>query len=467
MISRNFFIICLLIISVTIAQAENPRDMTFEPLSFDAPEPVRFVTDNGITVYFLEDHQLPVVTTMALFRGGGAYDPIEQAGLSGITARLMRSGGAGDRSPEQIDDDLDFVGAGIGSSSDDENLTMNLRTLKKDVHLGFEILSDILLSPQFDSAKLVLELSNKKDRILRRNDDPRDVTRRVFYQVLYKGHPYGLYSSLESIDRIDREAVIECYHRFYNPDNCILAISGDLTLAEVKALLTGYFGTWKKAGVEIPALPEATQLSKPGVYYAKKDINQANIRFGHLCITDKNPDRFALEIMNFALGGGGFTSRIIRQVRTSAGLAYSVGTYISERALRGSFFGYCQTGAETMSQALEMMLDLITEVRNNGITAEELTLARESIVNGFVFNYATASQVVNACAHLEFDGFPRDQLKRDIEAYQAVTLEDCNRVAREYLDPDNSIIVITGNAETFDKPLSTFGQVTEVSMEIK
>jgi zinc protease len=461
------FGLIFIFIAALTALAQNPREMKFTPLKFEPAEPTRSVTDNGIIIYFLEDHQLPVITVTALFHGGTVNDPTDKIGLVEIMATLLRTGGAGKRTPDQIDQDLDFAPASIGSSAAYENLDVSLNCLKKDIDLGFEIFSDMLQKPKFDSGKIALELSNKKDGIRRQNDDPNGVTRRIFYQTVYAGHPYGNFATLASTNNISRDAIIAQYRQFYNPDNCLMAISGDMTLAEVKAIIAKYFGSWKKGNQTIPSAPIATAQFKPGVYYAEKDINQANIRMGHLGITDKNPDRYALDVFNFILGGGGFTSRLTREVRTTAGLAYSVGSYFFHRPSTGSFFAFCQTKAEAMSQATGLMLSIINKAKDSGITQEEMDLAKESIINGFVFNYTTPDQIVNAKASLELNGFPPDQLKKDLEAYQAVTIDDCRRVAAKYLDPENMVIVITGNKTLFDKPLETFGPVTNISMEIK
>lgn len=446
--------------------AVHPRDMKFSELDWEPTEPVRFTTDNGMVVYFLEYHELPLVTASMYFQGGEIYDPADKAGLTELTARLLRTGGAGDRSPDSVDLDLDFVGARVGSSSDIDYLSASLNTLKKDVPLGFEILADMLIRPRFDEAKVTLEKSNRQDQIRRQNDSPWDISRRVFYQTVYAGHPYGQYATLSSIDNITREDIVAQHKRFFRPNNCIMAIAGDMTLKEVKDMIRKYFGAWQASGKPVSPAAMAEVQYTPGVYYAEKDMNQANIRLGHLALDNKNPDRFAMEVTNFVLGAGGFTSRLTGQVRTTAGLAYSVGSYQSIRPYGGCLFGYCLTRADAMAQAVQMMLDIIKEVRENGITAEEMELAKESILNSYIFNYDTPGELVAAKAYLELRGFTPDQLKKNVEAYKAVTLDDCNRVAGEYLHPDNMVIVVTGNKELFDKPLETLGTVTAVSMEI-
>ncbi len=466
---RTFkFIFVFIVLLSGLSFAQHPRDMKFAPLDFNPPEPVRFEIDNGIVVYFLEDHQLPVMTVSAYFHGGTVQDTKDKAGLSNITATLLRSGGAGPRTPDKIDSDLDFVGISLNSSAGDEYFAVNMRLLKKDTDTGFEILSDMLTKPVFDSSKMELELSNKLDEIKRQNDDPRDIGRRVYYQTVYGDHPYGLYPTLQSINNISRDDVIDWFKKFYNPDNCIMAISGDMTVDELKSTINKYFGDWKKSNIKIENPAPAQQTYKPGLYYAEKNINQANFRFGFLCMTDKNPDRFAFEVMNFALGGGGFSSRLMQQVRTAAGLAYSVGSYFYARPLGGTLFGYCLTKADQLSQSLKMMMAIITEVKENGITKDEMELAKESIINGYVFSYDTPSGLVNAIAMLELGGFPSDQLQKDLEQYQAVTLEKCNEVAKKYLDLDKIALVIVGSEKEFDAPLDSLSKaVFKVPMEIK
>lgn len=464
---RIILSVAFILAAALSAFAINPRDMEFEPLEFKPPEPVRFETDNGTIVHFLEDHQLPVVTVNVLFHGGNVYDPPEKVGLAEITARLLRSGGAGERTPEQVDYDLDFIAASISSAASSDELSLSMKAMKKDIELVSEVFSDILIRPAFDSGKFALEISNRKDAIRRQNDDPGPITRRIFYETIYAGHPYGQNPTLSSINNINRDGIIAQHNRYYAPDNCIMAVSGDMTLDDIKGIMKKYFGDWKRTGVEIEPPPTAVMKYKPGVYYAEKDINQANIRFGHLCMDIKNPDRYAMEVMNFALGGGFFLSRMMNQIRTTEGLAYSVGSYTFNRPLMGTFFAYCQTRADATAQAMQMMLDIIAEVRSSGITQEEMELARESIINSFVFGYDTPGKIAYAGAYNEYHGFPADQLERDLEAYRVVTLEECNRVAQKYLDPEEVAIIITGNKEIFDKPLETFGPVTQVSLDIK
>ena len=292
---RNNIILAVAIILMLSlsATAEHPRDMKFDPLKFEPPKPERFVTDNGIIIYFMEDHQLPVITGSINFHGGDGYDASDKIGLSSACASLMRSGGAGVRTPDQVDADLDYIWAGISSNSSSEALQLNFNCLIKDIELTFEILSDISQKPLFDSSKVALVLSNKQDEIRRQNDHPGMVTRRIYYETVYTGHVYGRNPTLASLDNITRDDLITQHKKYYAPNNSIMAVAGDISIDQLKNLITKYFGNWEKSDNKIDELPQATMQYTPGVYYAESDINQAIIRFGNLGMDTKNPDRYA------------------------------------------------------------------------------------------------------------------------------------------------------------------------------
>jgi predicted Zn-dependent peptidase len=464
---RPLILSAIVMLLAVSSMATNPRDMQFGELEFNPAQAVRFETDNGIVVYFLENHELPIVYGALLFKGGTVHDPSEKIGLADLTSTLMRTAGAGDRTGDEVDEALDFVAASIDVSAGMHSFAATFSCLKKDIDLTSALMADILISPVFDSVKMALEISNANDAIRRQNDNSWSIARRVFNQYLYGKHPYGNYATLASLDRIGRDDVKALHQTYFAPDNCIMAVMGDLSEDEVRAIVAQKFGAWEKGDNSIPPVADAQAEYVPGVYYAEKDISQANIRFGHLGLDNRHPDRYAFQVMNFAMGGGGFSSRLTKQVRTTAGLAYTVGSYQYTRPANGAFFGYCLTRADNMSLAAQMMLDIIADVKANGITAEELEIAKESIINSYVFDYDSPGELVRAYANLELMGFPPDQLQQNLAGLKAVTLEDCNRVAAEYLDLDNIVMVVAGNKEMFDKPLETFGPVTAVSMEIE
>lgn len=198
----------------------------------------------------------------------------------------------------------------------------------------------------------------------------------------------------------------------------------------------------------------------------RKDINQAYIMIGHPGLTEQNPDRPAVNLMNYILGGGGFVSWIMEKIRVEQGLAYDARStfYFAPRG-SGSFAASCQTKAEAMSRSINTLLDLIRKMQTEGPSQEDMEQARQAFLNRYVFTYENPSAIVNHALYLKFYGLPLDETERDLEAYNKLTLEDLKQVARKYLHPDRMAIVVVGDPAKFDKPLSTWGKVKEIPLE--
>jgi predicted Zn-dependent peptidase len=449
---------------LSVLPAQDYESLEISELRFQPPSVERFELDNGLIVYFYEDHTLPVVALDAVFRTGEIYVPAASAGLAGLFGTVLRTGGTASISPDEFDEKLDFVGAKLRSSCGTESGNVNLRTLKKDIDLGLTMMSEMLMAPIFDSEKLEIAKENKLEEIRRENDNANTITRREFYRKLFPNHPYGRSAIGETVSSVTQSDLVEFHKKFYHPDNCIMALSGDLTKNEAEALMKTHFGGWSKPDIALPEFPQISD-SELGVYYYHKDLKQTSFRMGHPGISRSNPDRYAVQVMNFVLGGGGFMSRMTNRVRVQEGLAYSVGSNFYQMDKSGSFYAYCQTKAEATAKAIELMTSVIREFIEQGATEKELETAKNSILNSDIFNYATPHQIVVQQAMLEYHGFPPDQLTKRVEAIKAVTLEDVKAAAEQYLHPDNLIFIVVGNDALFDKPLTTFGEVTKVEIE--
>jgi predicted Zn-dependent peptidase len=447
-----------------LAAAQDIGSVAIPELQFNPPAVDRFVLGNGLIVHFYPDTSLPVVSLDAMFHLGEVYVPLDKAGLAELCGAVLRSGGTTKTPADQFNEKLDFVGASIHSSAGTESGEVRLRTLKKDLDLSLSLLSEMLLSPAFDNTKFEIAVENKLEEIRRENDEPNAVTRREFYKKMFPSHPYGMPATASTVSSITLPELAEFYKRFYRPDNCVMALSGDLTRSEAESLMNQYFGSWSSKG-EVAAKTPALKESETGVYYVPRDMNQSHLRIGHVGIDRKNEDRYAVQVMNFILGGGGFMSRMTNRIRVQEGLAYTVGTNFYMMDESGSFYAYCQTKSESTCKAIELILDVMRTFISEGATDRELEVAKNSILNSDVFNYATPDQIAYQEAQLEFQGFPPGQLKRRIEAIKAVSLADVKRVAQAYLHPDSMIFVVVGNDKAFDKPLSEFGAVKTLQIE--
>ncbi|GAB4325606.1 MAG: pitrilysin family protein [Candidatus Zixiibacteriota bacterium] len=447
-------------------QARSPFfDWTYDDIEFNPPVPERFVLDNGLIVHFLPDSRLPVVTVSAIVRAGEVYVPDDKAGLAGIVGRTLVTGGTATRTPDDVDNRLEFLGIDLNGSIGDESGDFSVNCLSKDVDTALAIFSELLRTPGFDSAKFQLAVDDALEAWRRRNDSPRQIIRREFYKLIYGSHPYGRTADDKTLSSLTLADVRGFYDTYFTPGNMILAISGDLTREQLDDLLGRYFGGWE-AGTfpTFPAIPAPTG-GPTGVYQINKDINQTNLMFGHLGIDRKDPDRHAIRVLNYILGGGGFTSRMMMKVRSDSGWAYSVGTNFTSMNQPGVFYASCQTNSETTTKALALMEWIVEDFVANGITDEELAIAKESILNSDVFKFVTPSQIVTRYAWQEYFGFPPDQMTKDVEAIRAVTKADVEAAARKHLHPDAFTVVAVGPIEAFDAPLTKFGPVETIVVE--
>ena len=245
----------------------------------------------------------------------------------------------------------------------------------------------------------------------------------------------------------------------------IVGIAGDFKKDELIARLNALVGDWPKSET-LPAVPpEVTFGVKPGVYEVLKDVNQANIRIGQMGIRRDNPDRYAISLMNYILGGGSFTSRLTSRVRSDEGLAYRAGSSFDiDSRDYGVFAAFCQTKSSTCYKATKIIMEEISKIRAEGATQEELDEARNAAINRFVFNFDTSGRIIQNLISLEYNGYPTDYYDNYISNVSKVTLTDIKTVAEKFFDPSQMTFVVVGKPETFDKPLSEFGQVTTIEL---
>jgi predicted Zn-dependent peptidase len=421
--------------------------------------------DNGIVVYLLEDHDLPLFDAVAYFKAGAIYDPADKLGLAGLTSAVMRTGGTDSMSGDELDEELEFMAGSVEVSAGREAAVAALSVLAKDMRRGLEIFSDVLRNPAFAEEKLDLAKKRSIEGIRRRYDTPRSTVAAEFPKLVYgEDSVWARLATEETVSDIAREDLVRFHQRCFMPNNMILGISGDFDRAELMEQLSSVFGDWSRRDLELPAIEPIEPSFVPSVNYIRKEINQSNIRLGHLGIRRHNPDQYAVAIMNYVLGWGGFTSRLWIEVRSDRGLAYSVWGGMRSGTDYGLFEAGCQTGAGTTCEATSIIRDVIAGMTEAPPTDEELKLAKDGELNSFVFNFASSAQIVRTRVDLEFYGYPPDYLDTYEEKIAAVTGEDVQRVAEKYLHPDKLVILVVGDSTGFDKPLSTFGDVTTINL---
>lgn len=425
----------------------------------------RVVLGNGMIVYLYEDPRLPTFSLTTMIRCGSVYDSDDKAGLSQLVGTVMRTGGSKTISGDSLNILLEYAGGSLETRIGDESGTASLSVLSKDMEIGLKLWADLLRNPAFPADKLELAKVDIRNSIKRRNDDPGSVTNRYFNKLIYGEHPYGRILEWETVKAITPDDLLAYQKNFFAPNNMIVGVSGDFKKEELLARLSALVGDWPKSDALPPAPPEVQFALKPGVYEVLKDVNQANIRVGQMGIRRDNPDRYAISLMNYILGGGSFTSRLTSRVRSDEGLAYRAGSSFDiDSRDYGTFAAYCQTKSSTCYKATRIIMEEINKIRSEGATQEELDDAKNAAINRFVFNFDTSGRIIQNLISLEYSGFPIDFYDNYAVNFSKVTLADIKAVAQKYFSPDQLTLVVVGKPETFDKPLDEFGQVTTIEL---
>lgn len=452
------------------ASLPDPRQMKFEPVTFSPPDVERLVLENGLVVFLLEDHELPLVTVSAMMRTGSWLDPDEKTGLAGLTGHLMRTGGSAKMSAKQVDEELERIAAGISFSIGEESGSATLDVLKKDLRTGLQIFADLLRTPAFETERVELAKLQAIEGIRRRQDQPGSIAAREFAKLIYgPTHPYARESTVESITKITRDDLAEFHRRTIHPNGMIVGVSGEFDKAAMLALLRETFGDWARGDVPKltmpPVQPASSVQSKMLVHYVGKETSQAHLRAGSLTIKETHPDYPALAIVNDILGGAGFRSRLFKDVRTNRGLAYSVGSRLQANVYeQGLWYMRAETKLASAQEVIGRFVDNMERMRKEPVTAEELEEAKESFVNAFVFSFASSASIVARQVDLEYDGLPKDWLQQLRDKVVKLTKEDLLRVAQTHLHPERMNVLAVGSPAALSKALAGFGDVKEIKL---
>jgi predicted Zn-dependent peptidase len=445
------------------------QQMVFPPLALSFPragwEVERRVLANGLVLYLYPDRRLPLVEATALIRGGTAYEGEDTWTAMVLLGSQLRAGGTAATPAAALDATLERMAASIETQAGTEAITATLSVLSRDVDRGLDLLVQVLRTPAFDAAKLQVAQGRLLEEIRRRDEDPARLAGRTFSRLLYTDrHPEGRELDPARVRAVTPADLRALHARYLHPNIMFLAVAGDFDPADMAGRVERAFGSWPRAEVTLPRLPRAEHRLRAGVYVVPRPLGQATIVLGHLGIDRTNPDRYVVELMDIILGRSGFTSRITERVRSDEGLAYSVGTfYATGTRDLGAFRTSVQTKNESVGRATTAVLEEIRKMTETAVAEEELATAKEALVNSFVFRWQSPMQVATQLMALEFDGLPPDYYDTLLDRYRAVRPPDILRVAQHSLHPDHMTIVVVGDPARFDRPLSTFGPVTQLS----
>jgi|GEM_PF-3065919 len=465
-IIMTFFITLLAPSTIWAKSPKTYHDIEIPPLEWSLPQFQQFTLSNGISGLVVEDHEVPLVDFYLSFPS--PFDPVDKVGLSEMTAWALRNGGGVNLSADSLNELIEFKAANISTNAGQEKLSISGNCMSDDLDLMMELVAELIYHPAYPDEKIEMKRNTMLEGIRRSNDNPRGIAFREMYKLLYPGHPWGLESSNATVNSLTRSDLIAFHASVFQSYEVIFGVSGDINAREAKSLFEKHFGQLKENSTKIADLPSVKDAAEPVIYYSYKDVNQAYVVLGHQSISYDHPLRHASIIMNYILGGGGFQSILMKKIRVDEGLAYSVwSSYSTNVNDVGRFMSAASTRLDQAGRTMTMMNEVIESYHQNGPTQDQFDRAIKSYSNSYVWKYESAEQILSRLVYLKWRGLPLDSPKRDLEAYQNLTLTDVKKAASELLHPDKLITVVVGDKDKLDKPLEDFGKVIEIDLSVE
>jgi zinc protease len=445
------------------------KDLKYPPLRQpQIPVPAQITLSNGMRVFLLEDHELPLIRGVALIHTGNLFDPPDKKGLSQVMADVLRSGGTKSKTGDQIDEQLENLAASVESGMDESSASMSFSALKESIDPVLQTFKDLMTGPEFRQDKIDLELSQFRSAIARRNDDANAIPERELLSIVYgRDTPYGWEIEYDDLAHMHRDDLIKFYQRYYFPKNILLAVYGDFSTQQMKDRLEKLFGDWKVEQAPVPAFPAVTAKPAPGIYFAEKqDVTQTFFSIGELGGTLRDKDYPALQVAANILGQG-FSSRLVSEIRTKLGYAYDISAaWAANYDHPGTFRIDGSTKSASTAETVQAIETEVSKIRGGEVTEQELRDAKDGVLNSFVFFFDSPAKTLNRVVRYEYFGYPKDFLAEYRKGIDSVTRADVLRVAKEHFIPENLTIVAVGNPKEFGKPLASLGPVKTIDLTI-
>jgi len=444
-----------------IEQSEPPPPLDSNEFNF--PTISENVLDNGLEVVVIEQPNMPIISLDVYFAGGSTAARQDLPGVASMTGSLI-SRGTSTRSAQDLAGSIEQVGGALGSGGGSDSLQLGVFALIEDTELAFELLADMTLNANFPDHEVERERAERISGLEASLAEPGFVAGRTFGRLLYEGHPYGNAVTFESLEAINREDIVAFYESRRQPDNALLVIAGAISTEDGLAYAEQHFADWEGSAeaVAYPSLPEHSGqrillVDRPG-------STQANFIMGNIGIQGASLDYFPARVMNHVLGGT-FGSRLVQNIREEKGYTYSIGSGFSYPADTGRFIVSAAVRNDVIGPALEEVFKEIERIQTEPLTDQEINDARDGIVGEFVFGLETYQDFVEAVASYKIRGIELDRLNKWLGYIKDVSTEDVLDIANSYIQPEDFIIVVVGDAGEIKEQLENLGEVTLLEAE--
>ncbi|MGO9603307.1 MAG: M16 family metallopeptidase [Candidatus Binataceae bacterium] len=408
----------------------------------NALEIKRMTLSNGAVLLVSEEHQLPMVTVAIALDAGARHDPEGKAGLATLTAESVHQG-TKELSAAELNQKIDFMGSSLSVGAEHDYATASFTSLKKYEKDTLALLAGLLTAPGLRDADIERKRAEQVAQIKAQEEEPGYIGGVAFAKGLYGNTPYGQPAggSAESVSKLTSADVRDFYRDYYKLGSAIIAVTGDVTADEVKALLEQEL-SGPKGDVPVQPEPVVSPLAKGlNVKLIDRNVQQANVMLGFVGIARSNPDFYKVQVMNYILGGGMFASRLMKVVRSKAGLAYHVASIFDARKFPGPFAVVLQTKNKSANEAIKLVLQQMREIQEAPVSDDEINNAKKFLIGSFPLKIDRQSQIAGFMLQIELDGLGLDYADKYPQLIQAVTKQDVLDVARKYLHPDDALLV--------------------------
>jgi zinc protease len=422
--------------------------------SLSLPVPRSFKLPNGLTVLFVEQRNLPVVSANLVVLSGSERNPVDKPGLASFTADMLDEG-TNKRSTLQIADDVAQIGAVFQTSSTSDQSSISARVLKKNVDAAFDLMADVALNPSFNEKEIERVRKTRLTQILQQRDNPNSLANSVFFNTVFGDkHPYG-YIELgtdEATKSITRDDMMGFWKTGYVPENSALVVAGDITEREVRALAEKYFAKWSGKGSQSTVPDPATGASRRLIIVDKPGSPQTVLRVGQVGVARSNPDAVPIEVMNTGLGGL-FSSRINMNLREKNGYTYGAFSVFVYRRGAGPFYTGGSVRTDVTAPATREIFSELERIRTSDVTMDELKTAKDAYARSLPGYFETTAQTVASLRDIFVYNLPLDYYRQLPARIDAVTAADIRRVAEKYLTPNSMVIVAVGDRSKIEAEL--------------
>ena len=449
------------------ADLENLQFPELNP--YQIPEVEIFELDNGITFYLMEDDEVPLINLNMIVRAGSFMDPDDKVGLASITANVIRNGGSATYPENELNQLLEDRAARIEFGMGFTSGSVSLNALTDDFYDLLPVLLDVMMDPLLPQDKIDLAIRQQRSGISRRNDDAQSIGFREFGRLIYgKDSPQGRQVEHYTLDNINRDDLVAFHQKAYTGENLMIGLVGDFDASEIKSKLEEIFSIVPAGERNEIIMPEVDYEFESSIHFVdKRDVNQSVIVMGHIGGMRDNPDYAALQAMNEVLSGG-FSGRLFQNVRSDQGLAYSVfGSYGSGAFAPGQFFAGVFTQSSSTAEAIEAVRREMINLQEEPVSQEELDDTRNAILNSLVFRFDSRARVLRQRMSNDYQGLPEDAFEQYIEELRELTPADIQRVAQQYMRPNEMKILVVGNGGEIGDQLEQFGDIQDVDIAIR